>query len=85
MRGRIDKHLVRAGRLLGRSDDRCAAAKRGPARRSLRLVGRHLGRVKRMLKAAAREAHPQTIASLSGDTVALRTDTLALVHRLVCP
>jgi hypothetical protein len=84
MRVRIDKHLVRAGKLLGRSDDRCTAAKRGPARRSLRLVGRHLGRVRHVLK-VAHEARAETIASLSGDAISLRADTLELVHGLVCP
>jgi hypothetical protein len=86
MRERLGGHLLHAETLLGRSDDRCAAAKRGPARRSLRQVGRHLVRVRRMLATkTAHKASAEVVEALSASAVQLRGDALTLGRSLVCP
>jgi hypothetical protein len=86
MRPGLDRHLGRAQTLFDEAEDRCARAKRGPAKRSLRLVRRRLGRVgKALQRRLARRTVASTVtAPIARRAVALAADVRVLSTTLGC-
>ena len=82
-RERVDRHFARARLALDGAETRCTAAKRGPAKRKLLRVGRHLNKVLRALRPSL--ARQPAVDSLAGTTALLRGDTRTMARSLVCP
>jgi hypothetical protein len=74
MRLELDRHLGKAKSLFDKAETRCESAKRGPAKRSLRLVRRRLGKVGKTLQ---RGVTHRAIAPGVSDSIARRTAALA--------
>jgi hypothetical protein len=86
VRTRVASPLARAKTLLGRSSDRCAAAKRRPARQKLRQAGRRVGQLRRILHTKpARSVPRRVVEAFSERAMSLRADALSLAHVLACP
>jgi hypothetical protein len=84
---RLDRHLGRARVLLDGADDRCRAAKRGPAKHRLRMMRKRLMLVGRVLGSAhARQAEPGDVMQrLRSEVGLLAADVRALARDLTCP
>jgi hypothetical protein len=80
---RVGRFVARARLVLDGAQARCTAAKRGPAKRKLTRVGRHLNKVLRALRPSL--SRQPAADSLSATTALLRGDTRTLAHGLVCP
>jgi hypothetical protein len=86
MRARLDKHLLKARRMLDKAEARCRVAKRGPAKRSLRTVRKRLKLVGRVLvaKPVRRTAPPDVTDPIARTAAGLGTDVRALATSIDC-
>jgi len=75
MRDHMERHLAKAMVLFDKAASRCQLAKRGPAKRSLRLVRQRLVKVGKALRSKlARKTLPPTVT----DPIRTETSTLGL-------
>ena len=86
MRPKLGKHLAKARRLLDKAEARCQLTKRGPAKRSLRMVRKQLKVVGKALlgKPVRRTVPPAVTDPLARTTAALGTDVRTLATSMVC-
>jgi hypothetical protein len=86
MRSDLDRHLGKAKGLLDKAEARCESAKRGPAKRSLRLVRRRLAKIGKALERslARRTISSAVTAPIARSAAALATDVRALSSTLGC-
>jgi len=82
MRVRLDRNLGKARHLLDVAGASCDVAKRGPAKRRLRMMRRRLVRVAKTLR---KGGAPTITAPIVQTTQALATDTRAFAAVLSCP
>jgi hypothetical protein len=86
VRGPFDRHLAKAHALTQKAAARCELAKRGPARKGLRLLRRRLRMLGKAIRSQAqgRAVPPVVIEALAADAAALADDVRALAARLSC-
>jgi hypothetical protein len=80
MRGDLDRHLGKARSLFDKAEARCQVAKRGPAKRNLRLVRRRLGKVGKTLR---RSLSQRAISSAVTDPIARSAAAIAADVRIL--
>jgi hypothetical protein len=86
LRASFDRHLTKARALAHKADARCAQAKRGPARKGLRLLRQRLGMVGKSLRTRpVRTAVPSEVLDpLLRAAAALADDVRRLATSLAC-
>lgn len=86
MRPPLARQVSKAQTFLDRAEERCAAVKRGPAKRNLRKVSRRVSNVRRILRSrhARRTVPAELIAPLVGAAEDFVGDTRMLGTRLDC-
>jgi len=82
----MERHLAKAMALFDKAQSRCQLAKRGPAKRSLRLVRKRLVKVGKALRSKlARKTLPPTVTDPIGhEASALGLDVRALATTISC-
>jgi hypothetical protein len=86
MRDHMERHLAKAMVLFDKAESRCRLAKRGPAKRSLRLVRQRLVKVGKALRSKlARKTLPPTVTDpIRTETSTLGLDVRALATTISC-
>jgi hypothetical protein len=86
MREKLDRHLAKARRMFDRADQRCQLAKRGPAKRNLRLVRKRLKMVgKALVGKPVRRTVPTDVTDPIARTAAtLGIDVRTLATSILC-
>jgi hypothetical protein len=85
MRAKLDKHLGKARGLLDKADARCRLAKKGPAKKSLRMTKKRLAMLGKVLHAKPSRSVPAGVTEpIMRSASSLGADVLRLSSTLVC-
>jgi hypothetical protein len=86
VRGPIDRHLGKARVLVGKAETHCAEAKRGPARKCLRMLRRRLRMLGKALRARAvrKAVSPALVDPIGRAAATLANDVRTFTSDLTC-
>jgi len=86
MRPTLDRHLGKARGLFDKADARCHLAKKGPAKKSLRMTKKRLRMVGKALHGKPARSLPAGVTDpIMRRATALGVDVLTLSNTIVCP
>jgi hypothetical protein len=85
VRAKLDRHLGKARGLFDKADARCRRAKKGPAKRGLRMAKKRLGMLGKALNAKSARSLPVGVTEpIMRDASTLGADVLTLSRKLAC-
>jgi hypothetical protein len=87
MRDGLDRHLRKGETFLDQAESRCGAGRKGPARRSLRMMRRRLARIGKAMhaKPVRRTIAPAVTDPIMRAAAGLASDARTFAGRLTCP
>jgi hypothetical protein len=85
MRPKLDRHLGKARALFDRADARCRLAKKGPAKKSLRMTKKRLAMLAKALHGKSGRSLPAGVSEpIMLRATALGADVRTLSRTIVC-
>ena len=85
MRPKLDRHLGKARALFDRADAHCRLAKKGPAKKGLRMTRKRLAMLRKALHGKPARSFPADVTEpIMRSATALGADVLTLSHTIVC-